>query len=476
MSSVERLLQPKVDLETLCDQTLNLIKDKRFNFFELEAYKNYRVQEESIGGMKVRIRQAEGTTKNQLEKNLLILQGALKRYELQIGSNIDRLKKIFEPYSVDEIKKVTLATKASLEDNAFFEEGKKSVVEAAEDLRQQELQKAIGFKSQPIPLSYSQASALSVIRDVRQTSQAELAQKLHLEPASIVTLIDELEKLGLAERHVHKNNRRKYQIKLTNSGKTIASVGSARITVQPGVGQVVQQQPGISLVDSWNEMIKKRLETQLITEQENKTYVTEGYMQLAVDKNNLETPFSYPIRPLTNKEVTAAGGKVRTIPKEDAQKAISLYEAYRGLQYTDTLYKHLDNPTTIPQRLSNWFDTTLARYTGNYNAKVAMAEMDRALISRAVEAINSTEMRNDPTVGYVKEVFSGKLVDARVGRQAVAQLLDRVRDKLAVYVGVENIPDIKETLQGTKVPGVTTDNPYPGLKLGTGKEKKALPR
>ena len=166
---------------------------------------------------------------------------------------------------------------------------------------------------------------------------------------------------------------------------------------------------------------------------------------------------------------------MRVLPEKDVEKALSLYEAYRGLQYTNTLYKHLENPTTIPQRFMNWIETTYARYTGIYGAKIAMAEIDRALISRAVEAINSTEMRNDPAVRIVKDVLAGKLIDMRVSKPAVRQLLDRVREKLAVYVGNENIPDIEETLKGTVVPGATPSNPYPGLILGTGEEKKALP-
>lgn len=253
--------------------------------------------------------------------------------------------------------------------------------------------------------------------------------------------------------------------------------GSARIVVQqqPGVGQVVPQQPGVDLVRSWEDMLAERERIRLQTGQKYKTYVEEGYMQLVVDKNNYETPFAHPVRPLNTEEIDKAKGKVRVLPKEDAQKAISLYEAYRGLQYTDTLYKHLDNPTTIPQRLANWFDTTVARYTGYYGAKIGMAEIDRAMISRAVEAINNTEMRDDPSVGRVKEVLSGKLIDMKVSKPAVAQLLDRIRDKLAVYVGVENIPDIKETLKGAKVPGATPSDPYPGLRLNTGEERKALP-
>lgn len=81
-----------------------------------------------------------------------------------------------------------------------------------------ELQKAIGFKSQALPLSHSQATSLLVINSDPQISQAQIAQRLHLEPATVVTLVDELEKLNLVSRTSLKNNRRQYQIKLTKKG------------------------------------------------------------------------------------------------------------------------------------------------------------------------------------------------------------------------------------------------------------------
>lgn len=84
------------------------------------------------------------------------------------------------------------------------------------------LQKALGNASHPIPLT--QARALLVIDSQNEISQQEIAQKLQLEPASIVTLIDELEKLKLVERKTPLNNRRKYHIKLTNEGKKIAEI------------------------------------------------------------------------------------------------------------------------------------------------------------------------------------------------------------------------------------------------------------
>lgn len=82
------------------------------------------------------------------------------------------------------------------------------------------LQKALGHTSHPIPLT--QARALLVIESQNEISQQEIAQKLQLEPASIVTLIDELEKQKLVKRTTPLNNRRKYHIELTKEGKEIA--------------------------------------------------------------------------------------------------------------------------------------------------------------------------------------------------------------------------------------------------------------
>ena len=90
------------------------------------------------------------------------------------------------------------------------------------------LQKVIGFKSQPLALSYSQASALSIINAQEQISQAEIASKLQLKPASVVTIIDGLEKLKLVKRQSPVGNRRKYNIALTTQG----AVASKNIKIQ----------------------------------------------------------------------------------------------------------------------------------------------------------------------------------------------------------------------------------------------------
>lgn len=84
------------------------------------------------------------------------------------------------------------------------------------------LQKALGYTSHPIPLT--QARALLVIESQNEISQQEIAHKLQLEPASIVTLVDELEKQKLVKRTTPLNNRRKYHIELTKEGKEIAKL------------------------------------------------------------------------------------------------------------------------------------------------------------------------------------------------------------------------------------------------------------
>src|SRR3990167_4805422 len=84
------------------------------------------------------------------------------------------------------------------------------------------MRKAIGLKLGIPPFSYSQSSALLAIDSQKETSQREIASRLHLQPASIVSLIDELERLKMVERKPTSFDRRKYNIILTPEGKILA--------------------------------------------------------------------------------------------------------------------------------------------------------------------------------------------------------------------------------------------------------------
>lgn len=81
------------------------------------------------------------------------------------------------------------------------------------------LQKAMGFKVSPYSLSYSQGTALLAISLYQEISQQQIARLLQLEPASVVTLIDQLEKMHLAKRDSYSTDRRKYNINLTPVGQ-----------------------------------------------------------------------------------------------------------------------------------------------------------------------------------------------------------------------------------------------------------------
>ena len=87
----------------------------------------------------------------------------------------------------------------------------------------------IGFLNQPQSISYSQATTLVVINSQREICQNEIADKLNLKPASIVTLVDELEKLKLVKRQAIANNRRKYQIILTKQGRLLVGEVTGQI-------------------------------------------------------------------------------------------------------------------------------------------------------------------------------------------------------------------------------------------------------
>lgn len=83
------------------------------------------------------------------------------------------------------------------------------------------IQELSSFKFAPRNLSYSQAAALLVISTQKNISQVEISRKLHLRPATVVTLIDELEKLKLVKRTTALQNRRQYEITLTAVGKSL---------------------------------------------------------------------------------------------------------------------------------------------------------------------------------------------------------------------------------------------------------------
>lgn len=87
------------------------------------------------------------------------------------------------------------------------------------------MQKAIAYNKPPLSLSNSEASALLLIATNENISQSQIANHLHLERASIVFLIDNLEKSGyVARTKPQDGDRRRYAIQLTNLGQKTAEL------------------------------------------------------------------------------------------------------------------------------------------------------------------------------------------------------------------------------------------------------------
>lgn len=61
-------------------------------------------------------------------------------------------------------------------------------------------------------------SVLSVIQYKGPWSQQEVAQKLRIDKATMVAVVDELERLGLVERRRSQADRRHYQLSVTDAG------------------------------------------------------------------------------------------------------------------------------------------------------------------------------------------------------------------------------------------------------------------
>jgi DNA-binding MarR family transcriptional regulator len=71
----------------------------------------------------------------------------------------------------------------------------------------------------PLRLLPPHAGILGVLRKSGGLSQQGLAEVLHMHPSGLVAIIDELEERGLVKRHDSLDDRRTYELHLTNTGQ-----------------------------------------------------------------------------------------------------------------------------------------------------------------------------------------------------------------------------------------------------------------
>ncbi len=71
----------------------------------------------------------------------------------------------------------------------------------------------------PLGLRPQHFGVLTLIDTQPGSTQQELVDRSMIDPSSMVTVIDELEELGLAERRLHPTDRRKHAVHVTDQGR-----------------------------------------------------------------------------------------------------------------------------------------------------------------------------------------------------------------------------------------------------------------
>lgn len=82
-------------------------------------------------------------------------------------------------------------------------------------------QKALFHNIKELDLTLGQPKVLDYLGQNDGAMQKEIAQGCHIEPASLSTILNGMEKNGLITRNMNKQNRRNIHIFMTEKGKTI---------------------------------------------------------------------------------------------------------------------------------------------------------------------------------------------------------------------------------------------------------------
>ena len=64
-------------------------------------------------------------------------------------------------------------------------------------------------------------SVLALLAESGPCSQKEISDAARIDPSDLVTLLDDLEREGLASRHRDEQDRRRYAVEITDEGRTL---------------------------------------------------------------------------------------------------------------------------------------------------------------------------------------------------------------------------------------------------------------
>ena len=90
---------------------------------------------------------------------------------------------------------------------------------------------------EPLGLGARHFGVLSLIDARPGSTQQELGERSMIDPSSMVVVVDELERRGLAQRRVHPADRRKREIVLTDAGREM--LGRAREAAEHSVDETL---------------------------------------------------------------------------------------------------------------------------------------------------------------------------------------------------------------------------------------------
>jgi DNA-binding MarR family transcriptional regulator len=99
------------------------------------------------------------------------------------------------------------------------------------------LERQSRLMARELGVTFPQRTVVRLVGGQPGISPGELAEYLHVDPGTLSTILRGLEKRGLIERASHPEDRRRVQIRLTESGRALESPDP--VTVEAVVGSVL---------------------------------------------------------------------------------------------------------------------------------------------------------------------------------------------------------------------------------------------
>ena len=119
------------------------------------------------------------------------------------------------------------------------------------------LQKNVMAILKPLGLSAGQPKVLDHLRHHDGVSQKEIAHACHIEPASLTSILNRMEKQDMIERRILNGNRRSYHIFLTEYGKKLSkSIEEAFLSLEEEVFLGISDKEKAQFLNTFEKLYK----------------------------------------------------------------------------------------------------------------------------------------------------------------------------------------------------------------------------